>query len=76
MGYYTGKLIGQFEIQTLLPSTYQQVEYIESTGTQFINTDIVANTGTRWEIKYAYTNNYAQAQNGASGMANDTDISR
>ena len=76
MGYYTGKLIGQFEIQTLLPSTYQQVEYIESTGTQFVNTGIVANAGTRWEIKYAYTNTYNQAQNGASGQVGVINSSR
>ena len=70
MGYYTGKLIGQFEIQTLLPSTYQQVEYIESTGTQFIDTGIVAGVGTRWEIKYTYVNTSSQSQNGASSTSN------
>ena len=70
MGYYTGKLIGQFEIQTLLPSTYQQVEYIESTGTQFIDTGIVAGVGARWEIKYTYINSASQSQNGASSTSN------
>lgn len=38
--------------KSILPSEYQQVEYIESTGTQYINTGINTNTTTsRYETK-------------------------
>ena len=35
-----------------LPNTYQEVEYIESSGTQRINTGFVANNNTRVILKY------------------------
>ena len=39
-------------IQGKLPDTYQEVEYIESTGTQYIDTGINVNTTTsRYETK-------------------------
>ena len=39
-------------MQLLLPSEYQQVEYIESTGEQYIDTGIIANQNTGFEIKF------------------------
>ena len=38
-------------ISSILPSEYQQVEYIESTGTQYIDTGFVANSNTAIEMK-------------------------
>lgn len=47
------------------PSTYQQVEYIESTGTQYIDTGIVASPIFEMAAVAQYTQNYA----GTSGNA-------
>ncbi len=38
-----------------LPSEYTEVEYIESTGTQYIDTNYVPNTNTAIEIQYQIT---------------------
>ena len=38
--------------KTLLPPEYQEVEYIESTGTQYIDTNISPTNNTRTEIKF------------------------
>lgn len=38
-----------------LPSGYQQVEYIESSGTQYIDTGIIPNTNTKIEAKVLIT---------------------
>lgn len=37
-----------------LPSEYQQVDYIESTGTQYINTGVIGNTGLRIVAEMGY----------------------
>lgn len=39
-----------------LPSEYQEVEYIESTGTQYINTQIKANTVGKYVLDVQFTN--------------------
>lgn len=51
--------------QRLLPNEYQQVEYIESTGTQYIDTGIVASPLFEMVAVAQYTENYA----GTSGNA-------
>ena len=38
---------------TLLPAEYQQVEYIESTGTQYINTNILMTDATQNKMQFA-----------------------
>ena len=38
------KLFGACEQRDILPSEYQRVEYLESTGTQYIDTGVVVNT--------------------------------
>ena len=38
-----------------LPSAYQEVEYIETTGTQYITTSITPNTNTQVEVKIEVT---------------------
>ena len=41
--------------QGRLPSNYQEVEYIESTGTQYINTGLVGKTGYTIETDISFT---------------------
>ena len=48
------KIYGE-SIQQLLPSEYQQVEYIESTGTQCIDTGFIPNQNTSVRLEYALT---------------------
>lgn len=38
-----------------IPKDYKQVQYIETTGTQFIDTGIFPTTTTRWELDMQYT---------------------
>lgn len=38
-----------------IPAAYQEVEYIESTGTQFINTGILMQDGLEYEISFSTT---------------------
>lgn len=40
------------EVVKTLPSEYQQVEYIESTGTQYIDTGVVCNENLKIEVEY------------------------
>ena len=48
-----------YEIPTVavesLPIEYQEVEYIESTGTQYIDTGVVPNDNTQWELTFQMT---------------------
>ena len=37
-----------------LPRNYQQVEYIQSSGTQYINTDYIPTSNTNMEIEFEY----------------------
>lgn len=46
-----------------LPSEYQQVEYIESTGTQYINTGVIPNQDTGFDLMFVTKNTV-----GASGF--------
>lgn len=41
--------------QSLLPSGYRQLEYLESTGTQYINTGVYADTDTEIDVTVAWT---------------------
>lgn len=42
-----------------LPKEYQEVAYIESTGTQWIDTGIIPNENTAVEVEYSLTSNTA-----------------
>lgn len=53
-----------------LPEGYVEVEYIESTGTQYIKSNVISNTVKRSKIKLKYTNINTQAVI-ASRKAND-----
>ena len=71
-----------------LPSAYQRVSYIESSGTQYINTGYKPNVNTKWELTVQFTqlppaaansgyiNGYSIGQNTrmAIGLNNDTNI--
>lgn len=47
-------------IQGKLPDTYQQVEYIESTGTQYIDTGITPDTTLEFDTTFNTSNNFSQ----------------
>ena len=47
--------MADFESLRILPQEYQEVEYIESTGTQYINTGYVTKYGDTVEIEFEYT---------------------
>ena len=46
---------------SILPSEYQQVEYIESTGTQYIDTG-VSSSQSSWDITIEYTQTSSSSQ--------------
>lgn len=46
---------GQKQEVIELPSIYQRVEYLESTGTQYIDTGYLSNSKTKIEVDFAYT---------------------
>ena len=50
----------------VLPATYQQVEYIESTGTQFIDTGDKFTDGYKYEVKITPTGNTSGVMFGAN----------
>ena len=52
-------------IQSMLPKGYQSVEYIESSGTQYIDTEVIANQDTGFEIKFLAKNNIADTDYGS-----------
>ena len=60
--------------QRRLPVEYQEVEYLESTGMQYINTGVVPKITQRFECKIAITNtnnvNYVVLGSRTSGAAN------
>lgn len=41
---------------TLLPSEYQQVEYIQSSGNQYIDTNVLGKSGLTYELKFILSN--------------------
>ena len=51
-----GKYKNKYGIYSLLPSEYQEVEYLESTGTQYINTGVVADMDTSIALDFQLTN--------------------
>ena len=46
-----------------LPDAYQEVEYIESTGTQYIDTGLVLTSGVEFSLEYQYTENASSGYN-------------
>ena len=57
----------------ILPSGYQQVEYIETTGTQYIDTEFCLTTNSSYEISFELTSTaHAQGIMGVRNGQNDT----
>ena len=67
-------IIGEYKNKygnySILPSEYQEVEYLESTGTQYIDTDVMANTDIETDIVFSITEH-----NGYSRVFGATNIS-
>lgn len=53
--FYTNEGTGDFVVgEDVLPNTYQKVDYLESTGTQYIDTNYALWTNTNWKIEYKF----------------------
>ena len=50
-----GLFVGSDASAGSLPSEYQEVEYVESTGVQYLDTGVRARSGTKAEIEEPYT---------------------
>ena len=63
---YTKKLCEacNLELKNILPNEYQEVEYIESTGTQFIDTGVIANQNTGFDIVFLTKNSISYTTTG------------
>ena len=60
------------EYKSVLPANYQEVEYIESTGTQFINTRVYPKSTTKIEFDFAFSDINSSQMNGwGSGGYNE-----
>ena len=57
----TEQLIAGIE-KISLPAEYQQVAYLESTGTQYIDTGVIANNVSKAEFQFSMTENNATIQ--------------
>lgn len=62
--------------QSELPSEYQQVEYIESTGTQYIDTGYYANEKTRIETTFSLTSSSGTGAIGIYGSQGSSQNNR
>ena len=56
----TGVFLKGNSVQEKLPDTYQEVEYIESTGTQYIDTGITPDTTLEFDTTFNTSNNFSQ----------------
>jgi hypothetical protein len=53
----------EFAGWSLLPDGYTQVEYVQSNGTQYINSQIIPDTGTSVDVKFLFDSMSTQWQN-------------
>lgn len=60
-------------IHTLLPKEYQQVEYLESTGTQYIDTNYIPNSNTSIKLSFQITKSQVAGIIGSGEEWNTTD---
>ena len=58
------KLLGN-SVQGRVPQEYEEVEYIQSTGTQYIDTGIVGNENTGFDITFSTSNSLGTTDFGA-----------
>ena len=59
---FNKKRIAEYNENHLLPYEYQQVAYLESTGTQYIDTGVIANNVSKAEFQFSMTENNATIQ--------------
>ena len=52
----------------IIPSEYQEVEYIETTGTQYIDTNVSANSNIKFQVKLSTSNATAGTVIGVGGI--------
>ena len=64
-----------FEGWSLLPEDYQQVEYIETTGTQYIDTGIYPNQNTGFYIDFSTTDTFSSSTHGTHFGTRDNSTS-
>lgn len=71
--FYTNQGSGEFKYGPLksVPRTYQQVEYLGSSGTQYINTNLVASANTHLQLKTLF--NTVANQGVYGGQIQDAD---
>ena len=55
-----------------LPTEYQKLKYIETTGTQYINTNFIPNNNTKIEVTYMLTNVLTQIIFGSRAEADSS----
>lgn len=56
------------DISSLLPKEYQEVSYIQSSGTQYIDTDVLPTVNTGISIEYSYNTINSSNNAGISGI--------
>jgi len=67
--FYSNMGTGSFIAgSAVLPSEYQQVDYIQSSGTQYINTGVTPTTLTGINITYSYNSISADSNAGVCGV--------
>ena len=72
--FYTNQGTGEFIYDydsTAIPREYKEIEYIESTGTQYIDTGIYLTSNSSVEIDYQITNT-SQSRKGIYGLLDTT----
>lgn len=62
------------EFENILPSGYTQVDYIESSGTQYIDTEYIANTSTEVHTKFLLNNKNKFGLYGGQITGKDTNL--
>jgi len=62
------------EFENILPSGYTQVDYIESSGTQYIDTEYIANTSTEVHTKFLLNNKNNFGLYGGQITGKDTNL--
>lgn len=71
LGYKYGDIVAQRTKASPIPEEYQLVEYLQSTGTQFINTGFIPTTNNvRMDIKFDFIGIATQSISGSQKTAN------
>lgn len=68
LGYKYGDVVAQRTKANPIPEEYQLVEYLQSNGSQYINTNYIPTSITKWEFDCEFIGS-TQSQNGMSNTA-------